>query len=79
MIGSQGSSRTNESHQNHFEDTYVEYTDRKKYSHDGRKHNLDINFLKIQGRIKMKGNPDSHSRNRNVQRYNLYISKITKN
>jgi len=43
MIGSQISSRTDEYHLNHFKDAFVEYTDRKRYSRDGRKHNLDNN------------------------------------
>lgn len=43
------------------------------------KHNFENNLHKIQGRMKMKKNLDSHSRNRNVQRYNLYISRTAEN
>jgi len=85
MLGSQISSRTGEPHLSHFKDASVKCTDGKRYTHDGHssfdkmKHNFDNNFHKIQGRMKMKKNLESHSRNRNVETNNLYINRIAEN
>jgi hypothetical protein len=83
MVGSQISSKTVEPHLSHFKDASVKCTNGKRYTHDGHssfdkmKHNFENNFHNILGRIKK--NLDSHSRNRNVQRYNLYISRTIEN
>jgi len=85
MMGSQINSRTGEPHLSHFKDASVKCTDGKIYTHDGNsifykmKHNFENNFHKIQGRMKMKKNLESHYRNRNVQTNNLYICRTAEN
>jgi hypothetical protein len=78
-MSSQTNIRTYEADLRHFKDTHVRSIDRRRYTHvsdkghsslDTMKHNFENNIHKIQGRMDMKKDHDSYSRNRNTQRLN---------